>query len=243
LAEVLDQDQNKHLLKMYNAAFKSKFTARAYITHIKKYATETENGDLDLVSLLNLTQREAEDRLIQFIITNKENGMAWGALHNYVSAVAKFYLINLFSFNLQRVKQFMPEETRIKRDRAYTATEIHDLLQLSNERTSTIILLLCSTGMRLGGLAGLQLSDLEDKGDFYKITVYRNTKSEYYTYCTPEARRGLDTYLEVRQRHGEHIDLDPTKAIPLIREQYNHEDQFSVRHPHQTTVDALEKIM
>jgi hypothetical protein len=83
--------QLENLLKMYKSSFKSRFTARAYTTHLKKYS----NGDL--VSLLtNLTQREAEDRLIDFMITNKENGMAWGALHNYVAAVAKFYLIMTF---------------------------------------------------------------------------------------------------------------------------------------------------
>jgi integrase len=206
---------------MYESSFKSPFTARAYTTHLKKYA----NGDL--VSLLNQTQREAEDRLIDFIITNKEKGMAWGALHNYVAAVAKFYLINDFSFNIARVKRFMPEETRIKKDRAYSTDEIFALLQLANERTRAIILLLCSTGMRLGGLAGLQLADFEDKDVIYKITVYRNTKSEYFTYCTPEARRAIDIYLEVRKRHGE--QFDPKRgggANPVIREQYNYEDQF-----------------
>ena len=119
--------------------------------------------------------------------------MAWGALHNYVAPVAKFYLINDFPFNITRVKQFMPEEARINKDRAYSTEEIFNLLQLANERTRAIILLLCSTGMRLGGLAGLQLSDLGDRGgDIYKIAVYRNTKSEYFTYCTPEARQALD---------------------------------------------------
>jgi len=82
---------------------------------------------------------------------------------------------------------------------------------------------------------------LEDRGDIYKITVYRNTKSEYFTFCTPEAKRTLTTYLEVRKRHGEHIELD--KPIPLIREQYNQEDQFSARSPKQVTANAIEKTI
>lgn len=135
----------------------------------------------------------------------------------------------------------MPEEVRVKKDRAYLDTEIHDLLEMSNERTRAIILLLTSSGMRLGGLAGLQLCDLEERGDIYKITVYRNTKSEYFTFCTPEAKRTLTTYLEVRKRHGEHIEVD--KPIPLIREQYNQEDQFSARIPKQVTANAIEKTI
>jgi hypothetical protein len=64
--------------------------------------------------MTKLTQREAEDQLIQFIITNKEEGMSWGSLHNYVSAVAKFYLVNDITLNLNRVKRFMPEQTRLR---------------------------------------------------------------------------------------------------------------------------------
>jgi integrase len=64
---------------------------------------------------------------------------------------------------IARVNRFMPRETRIKKDRAYTSEEIFHLLQLANERTRAIILLLCSTGIRLGGLAGLQLCDVEER--------------------------------------------------------------------------------
>jgi site-specific recombinase XerD len=139
--------------------------------------------------MTKLTQREAEDKLIHFIITNKEEGMSWGALHNYVSAVAKFYLVNDITLNLNRVKRFMPEQTRLRKDRPYKPEEIQQLIQLSTERNSALILLLCSSGMRVGGAAGLKYADLEDKGDIYKITVYADTKQEYYTFCTPEAKK------------------------------------------------------
>ena len=112
--------------------------------------------------MAKLTQKEAEDKLIDFIITNKEEGMTWGALHNYVSAVTKFYLVNDITLNLNRVKRFMPEQMRLRKDRPYKAAEIQQLTQLSTERISALILLLCSSGMRVGGAAGLKYADLED---------------------------------------------------------------------------------
>lgn len=99
----------------------------------------------------------------------------------------------------------MPERVKLKKDRAYKTEEIHKLLELANERTRALILLLSSSGMRLGGVVDLKMSDLEDKGDIYKITVYTNTNSEYQTYCTPEAKKALETYFDIRARHGEDV--------------------------------------
>ena len=143
-------------LKLFKASFRSKFTARVYTCHLNKYANNNIKIN-DLLSMAKLTQREAEDKLIDFIITNKEEGMSWGALHNYVSAVAKFYLVNDITLNLNRVKRFMPEQTRLRKDRPYKPEEIQQLTQLSTERISALILLLCSSGMRVGGAAGLKV--------------------------------------------------------------------------------------
>jgi len=65
-------------MKMYNASFTSKETATNYQIHLMKYCPDPS-------SLLKMSQRDAEDILIHFIITNKESGMSWAALHNYVA--------------------------------------------------------------------------------------------------------------------------------------------------------------
>jgi integrase len=191
------------------------------------------------MSLAKFSQREAEDQLIQFIVENKEAGMHWGALHNYVAAVAKFYLISDSPLNLKRVNRFMPEYTKLMKDRAYSKEEIQSLLDISNERTKSVVLLLVSSGLRIGGLCSLVMSDLEDKGDIYKITVYTNTKQEYVTYCTPECKKSLSTYFQIRQRHGE-VFKDKT---PVIREQYNSREYFSVQYPKFTTVSSIEFLL
>lgn len=221
------------ILKLYESSFKSKKSAVSYLYHLRKYCNN------DITSLTKSSQREAEDRLIQFIITNKEAGMHWGALHNYVAAVAKFYLINDTPLNLKRVNRFMPECTKLVKDRAYLKEEIQALLDISNERTKAVILLLASSGMRIGGVSFLTRADLEDKGDIYKITVYSNSRQEYFTYCSPECKKALDTYFRIRERHGEVF----TDKTPVIREQYNTRKYLGVKYPRFTTIASIEFIL
>ena len=176
-----EQEVCRGLLKMFAASFRSKETARAYDYHLKRYCNDLETVQ-DPSSLLLMTQKEAEDTLIQFIITKKEEGMSSSALNNYVAAVAKFYLINDKPINISRVNRFMPEPLKVKKDRRIRARE--DTRKCWNWRMKTraLILLLASTGVRLGSISDLTMDDLEDKADIYKVTVYRNTRQEYITY-------------------------------------------------------------
>lgn len=56
---------------MFAASFKSKETARAYDYHLKRYSNDLET-DQDPRSLLTMTQKDAEDTLIQFVITRRQ---------------------------------------------------------------------------------------------------------------------------------------------------------------------------
>lgn len=221
------------IMKLYESSFKSKKSAVSYLYHLKKYCNN------NVTSLTKLGQKEAEDRLIQFIIANKEAGMHWGALHNYVAAVAKFYLINDTPINLKRVNRFMPECTKLVKDRAYTQEEIQSIIDISNERTKSVVLLLASSGMRIGGVCSLRCADLKDKDEIYKITVYSNSRQEYFTYCSPECKKALDTYFAIRLRHGEVF----TDKTPVIREQYNTRNYFGIKYPRPTTIAGIEFIL
>jgi hypothetical protein len=62
--------------------------------------------------------------------------------------------------------------------------------------------------MRIGALQSIRIGDLEKKNDLYKVTVYRGDNEEYFTFCTPETAKDIDTYLEYRKRRGEKITQD-----------------------------------
>jgi len=90
--------------------------------------------------------------------------------------------------NTNKINQYLPEFRKSKKDRGYTYAEIQRLLDIVDERNRTIILLLASTGMRIGAIPGLRLRNIEkvesaysDNG-IYKVTVYEGFKEEYITY-------------------------------------------------------------
>jgi hypothetical protein len=74
--------------------------------------------------------------------------------------------------------------------------------------------------MRVGALPHIRIKDLEANDDYgiYKIRVYpKSKKYAYATWCTPESRKAIDSYLEWRRRFGERI----TDDTPLFRRAYN----------------------
>jgi hypothetical protein len=111
-----------------------------------------------------------------------------------------------------------------------------------------IILLLSSTGARIGSLPSLTLGNLTKipQYNLYKITFYEGTNNEYYTFTTREcALTGIDNYLSYRQRCGEKISFNESKQkwepsnIPLLRMQFDVNDLLKVRNPRPLTISAL----
>ena len=176
-------EQQEDCIKLYNASFSSPDTGTMYLYHLKKYCKTNPT----ILTNSIVTQKEAEDTLISYIITNKEQGASWCQLHMLIAAVCRFYsVVRDLELNRKRIKRFMPERIRQRRDRHYTYEEIQKLLELADERGRVIILLLASTGMRIGALPTLKVSDLIDTsgGELYKLLVHSNTNDEYVTFCT-----------------------------------------------------------
>ena len=118
-------------------------------------------------------------------------------------------------------------------DRPYTRSEIQTMLKTANDiRSKIIILLISSSGMRSGAIPLLKIRNLTkiEKPDYslYQINVYEKSKrSNYKTFCTPECASLVDSYLNYRKHAGENLKGDS----PLIREQFNPQDQFKVNNP------------
>jgi len=114
----------------------------------------------------------------------------------------------------------MPEQRKVKKDRGYTHEEISKMLEIADERMRVVILLLASTGMRIGAIPSLRISNLDEN----KITVYENAKEEYFTFITPECKNAIDSYKDMRSRYGEKINDNSF----LIREQFDIRDKFAI---------------
>lgn len=127
-----------------------------------------------------------------------------------------FYTQNDVNLNWSKLsKRIGPRERST--NRAYTIEEIKQMLEHTDQRGRVVVLLLASTGMRLGALPSLNIGDLKaveyGTQKIYAITVYRGEPEEYVTFTTPECAKAIDNYIDFRKRIREVIK----QSSPLIR--------------------------
>lgn len=197
-------------LKLFLSSIKSKETKEHYSCYLQKYfdfAGSDIGNDNKII----------EATIIQFILQLKEEGKSYSAIHNYLAPIKLFYGINDIVLNVKKIDRFMPEQRKKRKDRAYTHDEIFKILSIADERIKVIILLMASSGVRIGALPLLRLKHLQDN----MLTVYEGDKEEYITFVSPECNKVIDNYIDMRSRYGEKI----TDESLLIRE------QFDVRNP------------
>ena len=130
--------------------------------------------------------------------------------------------MNDIRINKEKIGKFLGESGRKNTDRGYTHEEIKKILDVADLRMKSVILLMASTGMRVGAIPDLKLKHLEEINErqIYKITVYGKSKEEYYTFCSHECYSIIKSYLEYRKKSGEILDNESY----LIREQFDIND-------------------
>jgi len=147
--------------------------------------------------------------------------------------------MNDIVLNKTKLNKFTGEFTKVKKDRAYTHEEISKLLQIADLRMKVCILLMCSSGLRLGGIPDLKINHLvesKEKNIPPVLTVYAGTNEEYFTFITPECSAVIKEYLDYRARFGEKI----VPEAHLIREQFN---DLQGKKPRKITKMAIREII
>jgi len=198
-----------------------------YSIYFRKYQEFMRNDDLFCQNNLRLI----EQKIIEFILQMRNDGKGYAAIHNYVASVLAFYKINDIYLNVAKINKFIPLQKKVRKDRAYNHEEISKLLEISDERMRVVILLMASSGIRVGALPLLTLRNLEGE----KLTVYENDREEYFTFITRECQKAIDTYLQVRYRCGEKLN----KNSFLIREQFDIKDPFQIGRPRPLTITMV----
>jgi integrase len=211
-------------LDLFEQSIKSEYTRVVYTTCLKKYFEFPGSSKF----IYATDTRKIEDHITDFITSMKKEGKSFRAIYNYVSAISKYYRMNRVSLDTKHIREYLPEFKKSKKDRPYEYEEIRRLLDIADERMRTVVLLLASTGMRIGAIPDLRLKNIEKISDsdllIYKITVYEGFKEEYITFTTPECTAAIDNYLAMRSRYGEKLDASSW----LIREQFDVRDPFAI---------------
>jgi integrase len=217
------------------AGLKSKHTKRAYYMAFNHFLDVIIKSK-DLSALLNTKQSVIESKIIDYVTYLKDvEKLTYRTISVHLSAIFHFFEINDYDdLKRKKIKRFMPEDESEyyshQQDRAYSIPEIEQILKKCDIRARVAVLLMLSSGLRIGGLHELQIGDIKKIDEFglYMIWVYnRSRKHRYYTFCSRECTAAIDEYLSYRQKFG-----DPLKSTsPLIRDKFSVDNPFTAQAP------------
>jgi len=165
-----------------------------------------KNGELDLVDVLNswLDELNAKD-------------VSTATQHLYYRAVKKFFEVNVSGLTVNWKRVDLPRVWKVEEDRLPTKEEFKWILNYGTLLDRVIETFKASSGVRDNTLAGLKVGDVdldtyEDVGVVYVKPEITKERVRYVTFISPEAKRFLQRYLDLRRRKGEKIGKDS----PLI---------------------------
>jgi site-specific recombinase XerD len=216
-------------------ALRSPETKRVYVNSLKRYMRHVKLTSPDQLFHDRITPKVIEAHLIDYVMSLRQDGIAYATIQHLMAPVFTFYQLNDVIVNRKKVHRYLGERKRVVKDKAYTIEQIGQALQNADQRMRMIILILASTGCRIGALPGLTLGNLTKLPDvgLYKITFYEGTNNEYYSFCTREcASTGIENYLNYRQRCGEKLAFNQSTNswepadTPLIRLSFDATDSF-----------------
>lgn len=215
-------------MELFLSSIRSERTREGYTLYFKKYQ-KFIGPDTD--PFFGNDAKAIQNKIIEFIMDMKAQGKGYSTIHNYASAVLAFYKINDVILNVTKINRFIPPARKVRNDRSYDHDELLKLIETADERARVMILLMASAGLRQGAIPSLKIKHLQDR----KLVVYENEPEQYFTFITPECKKAIDAYLDMRKRYGEVL----TPESYLVREQFDIRDQFHISKPRPITTAAI----
>jgi len=142
-------------------------------------------------------------------------------LPNHIKPIKVLLDANRVAIHWKSLNKLMPRRESISRDRSYTREEIHKMLQVTNDITDKVILLMFSSGgFRLEAWDYFTWQDIiffKNNDGTYKgaaLLIYSGDPERYWTFITPEACNALNIY---RENWKADIGIYPRPDDPLIK--------------------------
>ena len=228
---------------------RSKQTCEKYRNCFEHFLDYIRIHDLDV--LLDLGKEAIQDLVIKYVLSMRDNPdkrYTRSTVNTSVAAILYFLDNNDIELNRHKISRYYPTDELSSSvsydynnyyDRPYTTEEIQHIISIgcSDLRSKAIILLLASSGIRIGALTSIQIGDITEttyddnkenlNSTIYKVEIYARTRDRYYTFCTPECYKAISDYLKYRQRCGEELK----SKSPLFRTYFNRQDPFAINVP------------
>ena len=229
--------------RIFIEGLKSPVTKAAYSYALQKYMNYLNIGNPDDLLIHQENPKIILNQIIEYLIQlkNPPFSLRYATRSQYLAAIMTFYELNDVPLNKKKIYRYLGEEERPLDNRGYTTEEISKMLEVSDERTRAIILLLASSGIRIRAIIDLKLEDLITIPDYklYQMRVYSDSNQRYLTLTTPEAAKAIDLYLKYRERCGERL----TPKSSLFRDQFDREDVVSVHNAKPLKLRTVERLV
>ncbi|MGD1054742.1 MAG: site-specific integrase [Nitrososphaerales archaeon] len=203
--------------------FRSESTKESYAKKLRYFLTWARIAPDEFLVRTRKNPKWAEHLIIDYIEARR-NEVSGSTIHQVRDALKHFYEMNDVEngINWPKIVRMMPRAKKIGADRAPTLDEVRKVIENSDTRMKCIILLLCSSGIRVGAFDYLTWKDvdpIQEDGAVVAahLTVYRGDSEQYQTFITPECNDALVEYRRRREAVGEKI----VPASPLIRDNWD----------------------
>jgi len=224
-------------------ALNSKDVKRQYPSLMEKFLDflqlkgDIEQRCLELYKLGKDAPILLQSQLIKYCIIQRkrveDKEIAEGTLRNYLKPIKLFFDMNEINVSWKKISKGLPSPKQAADDRCPTREEIEKLLlDFPDRRLKVIVLIMISSGIRVGSFNWLKWENVTPTYDqnnnellAAKLIVYAGERDEYFTFITPEAYKALLDYMNFRELHGEQITEDSW----LIRDTWQKIDK---RHGH-----------
>jgi hypothetical protein len=144
-------------------SLKAKETKMQYGRGIERFLKYARISSLS--GLLSLPPKDIEQLVIHYITYLKARGLSHAYVNLAMAAIFHLTDMNDVLLNKRKIAKFQGEEKKMNKDRGYTHEEIKLLTDTGDYRFRALVLLLSSTGARLGSIPPLLYRHLERKGD------------------------------------------------------------------------------
>jgi len=206
--------------RSFRRAIKSEATEKSYKLALDLFMNHSGYTSYDELAKTEVTKikLDFEDYFDYLHDRFDRNEIKWNYFRPPINAIELFLIQNDVEINFKKFKKQIPEQTKTSGDQPYTTEEIQDMLKEADVRGKSLVLFLCSTGIRGGAIWDmgnyLKFKHLQRFDDgCARVTIYPDTKSEHPAIMTPESLEALDKYKRYRIANGEQIDGES----PLFR--------------------------
>jgi integrase len=212
--------------QLWIEGLRSPSTKKAYAFHLLKFC-KFYNTNPD--QLLKVDLKELKEMIVKYVLNMKKvaknsagkpkrGQTSVNSIKTYVKGIKSFCDEHEISIPWKKISRYYPEDVT-NEYRSYTRDEISKLLSIADLRDRCIILLMASSGIRVGAVPGLTLKSLKRLDDGLGVlTVYgESKKSTYDTLVTQECVATIDEYLAQRRKFGETLNDNSI----LIRDKYS----------------------